>query len=191
MPPLISPLLPPPLSTASPAATEGLISGTFPITRLTEVTSPDASIPPRFLPALWSDRWPVEDIASLDPRSRGNETILVVDDSSFFLLVVKATLAKAGYGTVTASDGLEALSALELGAVTAVVTDVEMPNMNGTEFTRQARQRWPRLPILIHSGNESLEREVAGVVDEFSVFKNKKDPNALIPQLLRRLIDGW
>jgi len=168
-------------------------SGTFPIVR-TDETPPvnETGLPPhsRCLPAIWSHRWQAEAIAALDPQSRGNETILVVDDDRVCQTIVKAILTKLGYMTATAGDGDEALTALELSAFTAVVTDVEMPRMNGTEFTRRARGKWPALPILIHSGNERVQEEVESVIDRFSVFKSKNDPQPLIPRLLRRLIDG-
>ncbi|CAK0753988.1 two-component system, chemotaxis family, chemotaxis protein CheY [Gammaproteobacteria bacterium] len=67
------------------------------------------------------------------------KTILTVDDSASVRQVVTITLESAGYGVVQASDGQEALVQLKTTAVDMIITDINMPNLNGIELIRQVR----------------------------------------------------
>jgi CheY-like chemotaxis protein len=95
-----------------------------------------------------------------DPRRGGPETPSRPDDRRRFLLVddsisvrkfVGQMLENAGFDVVTASDGAAALEAMETTAIHAVVTDLEMPNVNGYELIDQLRRRPSTrdLPIVI------------------------------------------
>ena len=69
------------------------------------------------------------------------KTILIVDDSSSLRTVVKMALQRAGYEVVEAGDGLQGLAALEAaGKVHLIVSDVNMPNMDGITFVTQVKQ---------------------------------------------------
>lgn len=77
------------------------------------------------------------------------KTILVVDDSSVMLMSLKETLEVAGYRVSTALDGLLAFQALQGGLrPDLVLTDVNMPNMDGIDFIRHARTILRFTPIL-------------------------------------------
>ncbi|HWR96830.1 MAG TPA: response regulator, partial [Candidatus Methanoperedens sp.] len=65
--------------------------------------------------------------------------ILVVDDSVTTRLLEQGILESSGYEVVVAVDGLDALGRLAEGPVDLVVSDVEMPRMNGFELTRRLR----------------------------------------------------
>jgi two-component system, chemotaxis family, chemotaxis protein CheY len=68
------------------------------------------------------------------------KTILTVDDSASIRQMVKITLSAAGYDVVEASDGRDGLAKAKANAVNMVVTDLNMPGMNGLEFIRELRQ---------------------------------------------------
>ena len=69
------------------------------------------------------------------------KTILIVDDSASLRTVVKMALQRAGYAVVEAADGLEGLAALEAaGKVHLIVSDVNMPNMDGIAFVSRVKQ---------------------------------------------------
>jgi two-component system, chemotaxis family, chemotaxis protein CheY len=63
----------------------------------------------------------------------------VVDDSKTMREMVAFTLKNAGYAVVEAEDGKAALNALSGGKMDAVITDLNMPNMNGFELIRALR----------------------------------------------------
>ncbi len=66
--------------------------------------------------------------------------ILVVDDSVSMQKMVTLTLKTAGYEVVEASDGSQALSIAQKETVDLVLSDVNMPNMNGIELCQKIRQ---------------------------------------------------
>ena len=69
------------------------------------------------------------------------KTILIVDDSSSLRAVVKIALQRAGYDVIEAGDGKEGLAALDkAGRVNLIVSDVNMPNMDGFSFVAQVKQ---------------------------------------------------
>jgi two-component system, chemotaxis family, chemotaxis protein CheY len=77
------------------------------------------------------------------------KTILVVDDSAVMLSSVKQNLTLAGFNVETAADGLEAFNRLKAGLKPdLVITDINMPRMNGIEFIKNARTLLRFTPIL-------------------------------------------
>ena len=69
------------------------------------------------------------------------KTILIVDDSSSLRTIVKLALVRAGYEVLEAGDGLQGLAALDKAAkVHLIVSDVNMPNMDGIAFVTQVKQ---------------------------------------------------
>ncbi len=86
--------------------------------------------------------------------------ILIVEDTRTSSALLEAILRKAGYETVIASDGLEALGVLESGEGTdLVIADVQMPNLDGLGLMRRMRAHpeWKEIPVLICSGLDTLE----------------------------------
>jgi two-component system chemotaxis response regulator CheY len=77
------------------------------------------------------------------------KTILLVDDSATMLMSLRQTLDMAGFKTETASDGLLAFNKLQAGLKPdLIITDINMPNMNGIEFIKKARTVLRFTPIL-------------------------------------------
>ncbi len=87
------------------------------------------------------------------PPGRG-ELILLVDDEASVRLLTQRTLEAAGYRVVTAGDGLEALRVYHRrGAeISAVLTDMMMPGMDGPATIQGLRKLAPDLPIIAASG---------------------------------------
>lgn len=68
------------------------------------------------------------------------KTILIVDDSSSMRMVVKIALERAGYAVLEAADGVEGMEKLEkAGRVNLIVSDVNMPRMDGFEFVTKVK----------------------------------------------------
>lgn len=108
------------------------------------------------------------DSSSILPLARGRgELILLVDDEQSVVEMVRTTLVDQGYRVLVASNGSEAAILLEAsaGEVRLVLLDWEMPVLNGESALRQIRAKHPSLPVIITSGNTSLERILEKVGD--------------------------
>ena len=69
-----------------------------------------------------------------------SKTILIVDDSSSVRVVLKAALMGAGYNVLEGSDGKDGISKLTGQKVHLIISDVNMPNMNGIEMVKTIKQ---------------------------------------------------
>jgi two-component system cell cycle sensor histidine kinase/response regulator CckA len=96
--------------------------------------------------------------ASVEPKPRtdltGQGTILLVEDEDGLRSLNARGLRSRGYSVIEASNGIEALEALEEknGAVDLVVSDVVMPEMDGPTLLKTMRERNPDLKIIFVSG---------------------------------------
>ncbi len=93
----------------------------------------------------------------------GSGTILLVEDEDMVRAVAERALTRHGYTVLTAAHGEEALELLgDQGAVDLLISDVVMPTMDGPTLVRQARLKFPDLPILFMSGyaEEQLRKSI-------------------------------
>src|SRR5439155_12000792 len=77
--------------------------------------------------------------------------ILLVDDSPTTRAILRNVFTAAGYAVVVATDGMDALERLRSQAVDLVVSDVEMPRLNGFDLTRQIKSKYG-LPVILVTG---------------------------------------
>jgi len=79
------------------------------------------------------------------------KTILIVDDSSSLRQVVNLALSRAGYEVIEATDGQDALTKLDGRKINLIVSDVNMPRMDGITFVTQVKQnpRYKFTPIIM------------------------------------------
>ena len=87
-------------------------------------------------------------------------TILIVDDDPGTLASLSRAFALEGYTTATASSGLRALEKLDAEHVDAILSDVVMPEMDGLAFLAAAREKAPHVPVILMSGQATLETAV-------------------------------
>ncbi len=101
---------------------------------------------------------------SLPSVSRNNR-LLVVDDSISTREIVKDMLEACGYQVTLAEDGLEGLGKAMAEPFDAILTDVEMPNMDGFTLTARLREeeRYSSVPILIITSREREEDKRRGI----------------------------
>ncbi len=90
--------------------------------------------------------------------------VLAVDDSRTMLDMLRAGLERAGFEVIEAEDGVQGLAKLAGNSVDCIITDVNMPNMDGLEFTRRVRAdvQKAQLPILILTTETSREKRDIG-----------------------------
>jgi two-component system, cell cycle sensor histidine kinase and response regulator CckA len=80
-------------------------------------------------------------------------SVLIVDDEEPVRKFVERVLRDAGYATVLAADGPEAIAAAaKMDTLDIIVTDVMMPEMQGDELARRLRQNEPNLKVLYLTG---------------------------------------
>ena len=91
--------------------------------------------------------------------------LLLVDDSRVTREMERRILEDAGFRVEVAADGDEALRRLAVEAFDCLVTDIEMPNLDGFELTAQLRQieRFAHLPIVVVSTRERSEDRLRGL----------------------------
>ncbi len=79
------------------------------------------------------------------------KTALIVDDSASIRQLVAHTLTQAGFEVTQAEDGVDALKKLEGKTVQIVISDVNMPNMDGLTFVKQLRTKpaFKFIPVLM------------------------------------------
>ncbi len=112
-------------------------------------------------------------------------TILLVEDSPTQLLQMRMLLESGAHVVRCAGDGCEALEHLASGHCELVVTDLEMPMMNGLELVHQMRNIYPHIPAILvtargseHLAAEALQKGAAGYV-----------PKSNLDDLLLRTVD--
>jgi two-component system chemotaxis response regulator CheY len=93
-----------------------------------------------------------------------SKKIIAVDDAATMRKMVAFTLKGAGHEVLEAADGRDALNALRHQSVDLVVTDVNMPNMDGLELTRQLRAMpaFARTPIILLTTESDTAKKTQG-----------------------------
>jgi two-component system chemotaxis response regulator CheY len=90
--------------------------------------------------------------------------ILIVDDSSTMRRIIINTLSRIGYSDVLeAENGKAGLDKLNLGGVEMIITDWNMPEMDGLEFVNNVRSTNASIPILMVTTNAAKEDIVAAL----------------------------
>lgn len=93
-----------------------------------------------------------------------SKSVLTVDDSKTMREMVSFTLKGAGYQILEAEDGVQGLSVAQGNQVDAIVTDLNMPNMNGIEMIRSLRAdpRYASTPILMLTTEGDAAKKIEG-----------------------------
>jgi signal transduction histidine kinase len=114
-----------------------------------------------------ADRSPAARIPT-PPAERGSGTVLIAEDERALRRLAATVLGQAGYQTLEAADGQQALDLFtgHSGNIVMVVSDVVMPRMGGIELAARLRVSQPALPILFVTGyveqSDALHESAAG-----------------------------
>jgi len=141
--------------------------------------------------STWPE-WAVEQsIAQPKLKDAEKKAVLLAEDSDFFRSQVSRFLNEDGYTVLAAPDGEAAWELLvkNIGRVKAVVTDIEMPRLDGLGLTRRIRadKRTQHLPVIALTslaGDEDIARGKAAGIDD---YQTKLDRD----RLLERLREYW
>jgi DNA-binding NtrC family response regulator len=132
-----------------------------------------------------TDKIPVR-MYHLVNRVGGMTTILCIDDDPNILQCHKAVLGTRGYTVVTAPDGLAGIAITRTHSIDIVITDFQMPGMDGSQVAELLLKEKPRLPVLICSGcpDEIPARVRYGVYNFLSKGDGPSDLLAMVAKLL-------
>jgi len=119
------------------------------------------------------------------------KSILVVEDSITSRMLLKNILESAGYEVQTAVDGIDAWTTLKTSNFDVVVSDIEMPRMDGFELTTKIRteEKFRNLPVVIVTSLESREDKERGIDAGANAYivKSGFEQNNLL-SVIKRLI---
>jgi two-component system chemotaxis sensor kinase CheA len=119
------------------------------------------------------------------------QSVMVVEDSITSRMLLKNILEAAGYYVRTAVDGVDAFNALKTNSFDLVVSDVDMPRMNGFDLTAKIRadKKLSELPLILVTALESREHRERGVEVGANAYivKSSFDQSNLL-ETIRRLI---
>ena len=116
----------------------------------------------------------------------GQKHVLLVDDSEFFRQLMVPTLGAAGFRVTAVASAAEALRLRDAGTrFDAIVSDIEMPGMDGLEFARTIRADgpWANLPLLAMTAHTDLQHSRLGRDAGFSDYVGKFEREALVASL--------
>ncbi|MFW6059649.1 MAG: sigma-54-dependent transcriptional regulator [Phycisphaeraceae bacterium] len=117
------------------------------------------------------------------------DKILVVDDKQMMRDSVGATLQRAGYTVVAASDGNSALSIVARHRPAAVVTDLKMPEMDGLELLTRLRQADDQLPVVLMTAYGTIHDAVRAMKEGAFDFIQKPFENDQLVMVVRRAVE--
>jgi two-component system chemotaxis sensor kinase CheA len=128
---------------------------------------------------------------TVEPTVASRAKLLVVDDALTVRELQRSILERAGYEVLTAVDGVEAMATLAAAPVDLVLTDIEMPRMDGFALTEAIRGNPARgnVPILIltsRASEEDRQRGMEAGADGY-IVKSAFDETALLSAVERLL----
>jgi len=107
----------------------------------------------------------------MEPAASDQKTVLVVDDESIVRMHAADLLEQAGYRVIEASNGEEALAALNRSPeISVLFSDINMPGLDGFELARAVHALRPDVHLILTS---ALSRSTAEMVESEAIFIHK------------------
>jgi two-component system chemotaxis sensor kinase CheA len=129
--------------------------------------------------------------APMEPEAAPRKCVLVVEDSITARMLLTDLLEAAGYQVKTAVDGVDGLAQLRGGGVDLVVSDVDMPRMNGFDLTMKIRgdKQCAEVPVVLVTALASHADRERGIEVGANAYlvKSSFDQSALL-EVIRRLV---
>ena len=106
------------------------------------------------------------------------QRVLLVDDEPALRRSICRFLSRQGVEVEEAGDGAEALAVLETRLFDAVITDYDMPRMNGLELTKKIRMQYPAITVIAMSAKD--EHQAFTVAEAKAFFQKPFELHELI-----------
>ena len=117
------------------------------------------------------------------------DTVLVVDDEPEICGQLSIFLSRKGYRVVVATDGAEALTLFEQHKPAVVITDYQMPGLNGLELLKAIKRQTPNTEVLVISGQADMKVAVTIIKEHAFDFIPKPIDLEQIEQKLSEAVD--
>jgi two-component system cell cycle sensor histidine kinase/response regulator CckA len=146
-----------------------------------------------FLPCAADQAGPEEVAPTPVPsESRGEETVLLVEDENAVRGFISQVLRRRGYRVIEAADGDQAIDIAHAhaGVIHLLVTDLVMPGMTGRELARYLIHERPGLRVLFISGYSDERAEPRGVEGVPEAFLQKPFTPAVLALQVRQVLDA-
>jgi CheY-like chemotaxis protein len=119
------------------------------------------------------------------------ETILIVDDDPICLTIASFALRTAGFTVKTAFDGMEALDLLQTLQPDLILSDIQMPNIDGFELARRTRQiaRLRDVPMIALTAFDAPDTEERAFAAGFTAYMKKPLQPGMLAARIRRFLD--
>ncbi|HEY3817659.1 MAG TPA: EAL domain-containing protein [Polyangiaceae bacterium] len=115
-----------------------------------------------------------------------SSSVLVVDDDVNLGRAVQRVLSGAGYSVIVATDGGAALEAIKRESFDVIVSDIQMPGLSGVEVLRGVRANDLDVPVILMTGNPTLETAMAAISLGALQYLRKPVPNDVLIETVRR-----
>ena len=89
--------------------------------------------------------------------------ILLIDDDEALLKAIGRSLTDRGHALRTASSGREALRLMAEAPPDLMISDIEMPGMDGVALLRAVRKRFPDMPVILTTGYATVDTAIAAL----------------------------
>ena len=124
-----------------------------------------------------------------------SNSILIVDDEKSILFSLKAALAKEGYSVRTSESPQDAIKLVEPGTFQVIISDFNMPGMNGVELLKRVKQIDPEVVFILMTayGSEKLAIEAMkeGAYDYFSKPFDIDEMRIIVAKACERFTLAW
>jgi chemotaxis protein histidine kinase CheA len=130
------------------------------------------------------------ELARAQVQARGRRRVLIVDDSPIVRDLLSELLSSVGLEVRSAADGAAALELLAEQPADLIVSDVEMPIMDGFELLRQLRDRAMRVPVVMVTTRGSVsDRALAAELGADALIVKSEFENAHLLETVRRFVE--
>jgi len=112
-------------------------------------------------------------------RENSSSTILIIDNDESVVKAISTRLEHLGYNCMTATTGAQGLSEFSLGGIDLVITDLNMPVLDGIEFANKIRQT-SDVPVIFVTGFQKDYTQELGGLQDITILRKPFNAESLI-----------